>query len=239
MINGRQRLWRIEETRSLQSSRQRLRLTTGCSGRRSRAAAEPGALYGRPTRQRLGQRSVSTDGAAWASSTRPQLSWNVSKGGLWLAASDWKAMRAAPPRTIQLEVRPKASGEGLGWAVPSQRAVPRGHPAAVAGRPHQARDLVGSVLEDPPGSAPPHAGQAEQSRMNSVNATTKESGDRWSGLKPRCREDAPTRPGASAGSGEPRGAVSKISPRLGSTPGDKRGLQGTRFAPEGNELPVG
>jgi hypothetical protein len=32
-------------------------------------------------------------------------------------------------------------------------------------------------------------------------------------------------------------AVSKISPRLGSTPGDWRGLQGTRFVAEGNELP--
>jgi hypothetical protein len=29
-------------------------------------------------------------------------------------------------------------------------------------------------------------------------------------------------------------AVSKISPRLGSTPGDWRGLQGTRFVAEGN-----
>jgi len=31
-------------------------------------------------------------------------------------------------------------------------------------------------------------------------------------------------------------AVSKISPRLGSTPGDKSGLQGTRLKGEGNEL---
>ena len=31
-------------------------------------------------------------------------------------------------------------------------------------------------------------------------------------------------------------AVSKISPRLGSTPGNRRGLQGTRFVAEGNEF---
>jgi hypothetical protein len=53
---------------------------------------------------------------------------------------------------------------------------------------------------------------------------------------PDDREDAPTRPGASAGSGEVRGTVSNISPRLGSTPEDWRGLQGIRFVAEGNEL---
>jgi hypothetical protein len=49
------------------------------------------------------------------------------------------------------------------------------------------------------------------------------------------RSDPPSsgacgRPGASAGSGELRATVSKISPRLGSTPGDSRGHQGTRSA---------